>query len=146
MFRAFLPTTPLTWLGECCFFLHLFSLTWHPMFWDLSSSECSCFCCALLGFCNAAWAQESIDWAGGSPVGSRSHTGAVRCCSKDHWSLFPCKMQTDVFDFALSWQFSQMHQFTCAYCKVNKEILHNNLQLYSWSQIWHRWDTLLYLN
>lgn len=55
-------------------------------------------------------------------MGSRSHIGAVRCYreGKDHWSLFPSKMQTDVFDFVLSWKFPQMHQLTCAYYKVNK--------------------------
>lgn len=148
VFRTFLPTAILTWLGGCWVFLHLLSLTWHPMFWDLTSSENSCFCCVLLGFCNAAWAQESIDWAGGSSVPFRSHTGDVSCYRKgrDHWSLFPCKMQTDVFAFALWWQFPQMQHLTCAYYKVNKEILHSNLQLYSWSQSWHRWDTLLCIN
>lgn len=148
LYRCSAPSSLLTWLGECCFILNLLSLTWHPMCWGLSSSESSGFCCALLGLCNAAWAQESIDWAGGNSVGSRSHTGDVRCYreGKDCWSLFPCKMQTDVFDFAVSWQFPQMHQLTWAYYKVNKEFLHNNLQLYSWSQSWHRWDTLLYIN
>lgn len=111
VFRAFLPTTILAWLVECCFFLHLLSWAWQLVCWVLTSSESCCFSYVLLGFCNA---QGSVDWAGGSSMGSRSHTWAVRCYREgnDHWSLFPCKMQTDMFDFSLSWQFPQMHQLT----------------------------------
>lgn len=144
VFRAFLPTTILTWLGECCFFLHLPSWTRHTYELGFAFVVCS------WGFAMQPEHKSLFtrDWAGGSSVGSRSHSGLVRCYreGKDHWSLFPSKRQTDMFDFSLSWQLPQVHQLTCAYYKVNKEILLNNLQLCSRSQSWHRWDTLSYVN
>lgn len=141
VFRAFLPTTILTWLVECCFFYpghdSLCAGFWPPVkvvafrmyFWGFAMHK------GLLT------EQEGAPWAPGVTLGLWDATGKVTIIGVSFHAK--CKLICLTF---LSHGNSPKCTSWRAYYKENKEILHNNLQLYSWSQSWHRWGTLLYIN